>query len=117
MEAKLFNAVTGLPADLLDSAAERIFNQQRLIMLREGRQTPQADYPPEYNFTEPLKTNQRGDPLLVPGPGDQAVNAAGNMLDKAKFTAMLKEYYRLRGWDENNGRPSNETLVKLGLSF
>jgi aldehyde:ferredoxin oxidoreductase len=115
LESKLFTAVTGLPGDLLESAAERIFNLQRLILLREGRLSPQADYPPEYNFTEPLRTSNRGDPLLVPGPADEAVNAAGHMLDKAQFTAMLKEYYRLRGWDQNSGLPLKETLDRLGL--
>jgi aldehyde:ferredoxin oxidoreductase len=115
LEAKLFSAVTGLPEDRLQSAAERIFTQQRLILLREGRQVPQADYPPDYNFTEPLKANARGDPMLVPGPTDEAVNAAGNMLDKKKFTSLLQEYYLLRGWDENTGLPLPETLTKLGL--
>ena len=115
LEAKLFTAVTGLPGEILESAAERIFQQQRLILLREGRQLPQADYPPEYNFTEPLKTNSRGDPMLVPGPTDESVNASGYTLDKLKFTQMLKEYYRLRGWDENTGLPLRETLVNLGL--
>jgi aldehyde:ferredoxin oxidoreductase len=28
---------------------------------------------------------------------------------------MLKEYYRLRGWDEKTGLPTKETLVKLGM--
>jgi aldehyde:ferredoxin oxidoreductase len=28
---------------------------------------------------------------------------------------MLEEYYRIRGWDEE-GRPKQETLARLGLS-
>ncbi|HSW57837.1 MAG TPA: aldehyde ferredoxin oxidoreductase N-terminal domain-containing protein [Dehalococcoidales bacterium] len=115
LEAQLFTAVTGLPGDNLNLAAERIFNQQRLILLREGRRVPQADYPPEYNFLEPLKTNARGDPMLVPGPGGVPVDAVGKMLDKARFSNLLQEYYRLRGWDEKSGIPSPETLASLGL--
>jgi aldehyde:ferredoxin oxidoreductase len=40
----------------------------------------------------------------------------GNKLDRAKFTAMLKEYYALRGWDEQTGQPHAETLEALGLA-
>ena len=29
--------------------------------------------------------------------------------------AMQKEYYRLRGWDEETGLPRAETLIALGL--
>ena len=113
-EANLFEAVTGRPREELPVDAERIFLQQRIILLREGRTVPQNDFPLEYNFTEPLKTNSRGDPMLVPGPGEEPVNAAGNMLDRAKFTQMLLEYYRLRGWDEQ-GLPLKTTLKKLGF--
>jgi aldehyde:ferredoxin oxidoreductase len=28
---------------------------------------------------------------------------------------MLKEYYRIRGWDEKTGLPTKETLEKLGM--
>lgn len=115
LEARFFTAVTGLPGEILQQCASRIFNQQRTILLREGRKVPESDYPLEYNFTEPLEGNGRGDPLLVPGPGDEPVNAVGNRLDKARFIAMLKEYYRLRGWDAETGLPLRETLAKLGL--
>jgi aldehyde:ferredoxin oxidoreductase len=43
------------------------------------------------------------------------VAASGKMLDREKFTNMLKEYYRLRGWDEATGLPHPETLHRLGL--
>ena len=39
---------------------------------------------------------------MVPGPGGSTVDMTGNKLDKAKFTAMLQEYYALRGWDKAN---------------
>ncbi len=115
LEAKLFSAVTGLASEEVDRYAERIFNLQRAILLREGRRVPQADFPPEFNFTEPLQTNPRGDTVTVLGPGDEAVMATANMLDRDKFRDMLKEYYRLRGWDEETGLPLAETLAALGL--
>ena len=113
LEAKTFAAVTGVPAEEIDRYAERITNLQRAIMIREGRKLPQDDYPPEYNFSVPLpKLDQFNRPLLVPGP-DGPVDAGGNVLDRGKFTAMLKEYYHLRGWDETTGRPGAEIMAGL----
>jgi aldehyde:ferredoxin oxidoreductase len=115
LEGRLFSVVTGLPIEQLGLCAERISIQQRAILLREGRKIPEADYPPEFNFTQPLQTDSRGQPVMVPGPGDEIVAASGKMLDREKFTNMLKEYYRLREWDEETGLPKPETLESLGL--
>ncbi len=114
LEAKLFNAATGVDAKVLDEIGERIYTLQRLILLREGRKTPEADYPMDYNFTEPLE-GFMGTPMMVPGPGDSVVDMNGNKLDRAKYEAMLKEFYHLRGWDEKTGIPTKETVKKLGL--
>jgi aldehyde:ferredoxin oxidoreductase len=112
LEAEIFTAVTGVDGKEIDRCAERIMNVQRMIMIREGRKLPDDDFPPEFHFTEPLKAVR---PMLVPGPGDESVNAAGNVLDRDKFTDMLGEYYYLRGWDKNAGIPLPETLSALGM--
>jgi aldehyde:ferredoxin oxidoreductase len=115
LEAKLYAAVTGRPAGELERCAEIIANLQRMIMLREGRKVPEADYPQEYNFTEPWRgSGTHG--MLVPGEGESVVDMTGNTLDKARFAEMLGEYYRLRGWDEDTGIPAKETLAALGLA-
>jgi aldehyde:ferredoxin oxidoreductase len=115
LEAKIFTAVTGIAGEELDQYGERIFNLQRAILLREGRRVPKDDFPPEYNFTEPLQVNQIFGEMMVLGPGGKAVNAVGTVLDRDRFTSMLKEYYHLRGWDEETGLPRAETLAALGL--
>jgi aldehyde:ferredoxin oxidoreductase len=114
LEEKLFSAVTGVDAKVLDEIGERIYNLQRLILLREGRQTPEADHPADFNYTEPLRSVQ-GTGIFVPGPADTAVDMSGKTLDKTKYLAMLKEFYCLRGWDEETGIPKPETVKKLGL--
>jgi aldehyde:ferredoxin oxidoreductase len=38
----------------------------------------------------------------------------GTSMDKEKFTAMKKHYYKFMGWDER-GKPLEETLKKLGI--
>jgi aldehyde:ferredoxin oxidoreductase len=115
LEAKIFTAATGIAGEDLDRYGERIFNLQRVIMLREGRKVPEDDFPPEYNFTEPLPAITNFEKMTVLGPGGKAVSAAGKVLDRNRFTSMLKEYYRLRGWDEETGLPRPETLTALGL--
>jgi aldehyde:ferredoxin oxidoreductase len=115
LEAKIFTAVTGIAGEELDQYAERIANLQRAIMVREGRRTPEDDHPPEFNFTEPLRTDAHGQPVMVPGPDDETVDATGKTLDRTKYASLLKEYYRLRGWDEETGLPRAETLADLGI--
>jgi aldehyde:ferredoxin oxidoreductase len=115
LEARLFTAVTGVSGEVFDQCAERIYNLQRLILLREGRRVPEADYPPEFNFTEPLLAMHGSDVTVVPGPNDEGVSYIGNVLDRDKFRGMLREYYRLRGWDEETGLPRPETLTALDL--
>jgi aldehyde:ferredoxin oxidoreductase len=115
LEGSIFTAVTGIPASELGPFAERIFNMQRLIRVREGHRVPQDDFPPEFNFTEPLLFGVHGGKMIMPGPGAKPVDMTGNILDRDKFKAMLKEYYQLRGWDEKTGLPKKKTLVALGM--
>jgi aldehyde:ferredoxin oxidoreductase len=36
-------------------------------------------------------------------------------LDREKFARLLDEYYTLRGWDAQTGRPTAAKLEELGL--
>jgi len=76
---------------------------------------PEDDYPPEFNFTEPLFASVHGAKMIMPGPGAKPVDMTGNVLNRDKFKGMLKEYYQLRGWDEKTGLPTKETLAALGM--
>ena len=115
LEAKIFTAVTGIAGEELEHHAQRITNLQRAILVREGRKVPEDDFPLEFNFTEPLKKNARGEKMMIPGPGDEVIEATGKTLDRGKFTEMLKEYYDLRGWDQETGIPRAETLGAIGM--
>ena len=37
------------------------------------------------------------------------------IIDRDEFKNMLKEYYQLRGWDEETGLPQVNTLLSIGL--
>ncbi len=115
LEGKLFTAATGIDAGELDTYSERIFNLQRMIRVREGHRIPEDDYPPAFNFSEPLEHNMHGGRVIMPGPGAQPVDATGNILDREKVRAMLQEYYDVRGWNQGTGLPTPETLRKLDM--
>ena len=93
---KLLNAATGAAyePDELCGAGERIFNAERLFMVRAGFSRTDDTLPPRI-LEEPLPD----------GPGKGQVCRLGEMLD---------DYYRLRGWDEN-GIPTDATLERLSL--
>jgi aldehyde:ferredoxin oxidoreductase len=115
LEGKIFTAVTGEPADKLETYGERIFTLQRAIMVREGSKGIESDVPPERNFTEPFTTDSLGRELTVPGSSGDEVTTKGNVLDWDQFKAMREEYYHLRGWDPETGFPLPETLARLQL--
>ena len=103
LEGKLYAAVTGQPEERLEEYGRRIVDLQRAILMREGRLLPQADYPREFLFTEPLTP---GEPQMAPGPGGP-VDVSGNKLDKTEYARMLQEFYRLRRWNPATGMPES----------
>jgi aldehyde:ferredoxin oxidoreductase len=90
-------AATGVPFTLEDflKAGERTWNLERLWNLRAGL-TKADDTLPERLLKHAHKS----------GP------SAGVVVD---LDAMLPDYYRERGWDEE-GRPSDNKLAELGLA-
>lgn len=95
--ARLLAAVTGIErtTEEMLAAGERIWNLERLFNIREGF-TRAGDTLPLRLLQEPL-----------PGGHSKAtpIEDLGSMLDA---------YYQVRGWDAN-GRPTPETLARLGL--
>jgi aldehyde:ferredoxin oxidoreductase len=96
----LLHAATGwdVSLDELRLAGERIWNLERLFNIRHGLGRKE-DLPPVRLRSEPIST----------GP------ARGEILDPAKFEAMLDAYYRQRGWDLVTGAPLPEKLLQLDL--
>ena len=96
-----FAAATGRSEGLKDllRAAERIRNVERLFNVRQGL-TRDDDALPDKLFDEPLQG----------GPWSGAV------LERDRFEQMKDTYYALRGWDQS-GKPTPETLTKLGLAM
>ena len=97
--AWLISAATGLQmdGDRLMKAGERVFTVEKAFNLREGLRR-KDDILPERFFVERITPE---------GPVG---------LNRAKFEAMLDEYYKFRGWDRE-GFPTEEKLKELNLAY
>ena len=118
LESRIFSAITGIETDEagLNQYGERIFNLQRGVLLREGRNPNADDVPDEFNFTDPVETVFMNPDVIVPGPGQEVISRKGQTLDRDVFEAMRKEFYEIRGWDIESGLQKAKTLEHLGLS-
>ena len=84
----------GYDEETLLKAGERIYNLERMFLVRAGFSRADDTLPPRM-LQEPMPEGA----------------AEGHVVELDK---MLSEYYRLRGWDEN-GVPTQEKLAELGL--
>jgi len=93
----LLNAATGREWDIAETlrAGRRIWNLKRAFNGRLG-----------------LTRASERLPKLLLQPLEGPTEGYAPDLD-----AMLREYYSVRGWDLETGRPTRETLEELGLSF
>jgi len=103
LAAALFQAATGIPMDAerIMRSGRRIITLERCFNLREGLDPRKEDRLPWRIMHEKQKDLRSSDPIISP----------------EKLRTMLREYYRLHGWDEQSGAPLPETLDMLGLSF
>jgi aldehyde:ferredoxin oxidoreductase len=94
---KLLTAATGLDFNFssLFKTGERIFNLGRAFNIREGL-ARRDDKLPERFLTTPLEA----------GP------SKGHVVE---LEPMLKDYYRIRDWNEETGVPTEKKLNELGL--
>jgi aldehyde:ferredoxin oxidoreductase len=101
LEAKLFSACTGvdLTEDELDRIGERIWNLERAIEVRYGR-TRQWDEDIIRSYYWTGRPDMQGKYTLDP---DRFIST------------ILEPYYEQSGWDKQNGRPTRQKLVELGL--
>jgi aldehyde:ferredoxin oxidoreductase len=118
LESRIFSAVTGIEKDEtgLTQYGERIFNLQRVVLLREGWRPKADDVLEEFNFTDPVETVFMNSDVIVPGHGEEVISRKGQTLDRNVFEAMRKDFYDLRGWDVESGLQKAETLQRIGLS-
>ena len=98
--AELYRDATGIEMEPeeMRRIGEKIVTLERCFNLREGRTAEDLDILPPRMFT-PSATIRHGEVTLT----------------EKKLKAMLEEYYGLREWDLETGRPTPEKMKKLGL--
>ena len=96
--ARFLRAITGIEYDVmrLTKIGERIYNLEKLFNLREGIGKHKDVLPPRF-LNEPLKE----------GPSKDHV---------VPLDIMLKQYYFVRGWDED-GVPKPNLIKELEINF
>ena len=98
--ARLYSSATGLETtpEELRKAADRVSNLMKAFNVREGWTRKDDDWPALF-YEEPF-------------PG-KTLNGA--LLSRKEVNRLLDDYYEVRGWDQQTGLPTRETLLKLGL--
>jgi aldehyde:ferredoxin oxidoreductase len=118
LDSQMLSAVTGREIDeeSLYEIGERVFNQQRAILVREGHRGRDSDRLEETYHTRPLKFVALNDGVLAPGQGGKVISRRGAVVERDAFEALKDEYYELRGWDVRSGLQTKAKLVEVGLS-
>ncbi|MBU4353064.1 MAG: aldehyde ferredoxin oxidoreductase family protein [Nanoarchaeota archaeon] len=100
--SRILTAITGIEwtKEELMKSGERIFNLEKMINYREGFRRVDDNLPDRF-FEEPLSVGSE----------------KGAVLHREKFSEMLDEYYKIRGWDPETTKPGKSRLERLGLSF
>jgi len=117
LESKYLAAVTGMDIDEqgLYRMGERVFNQQRAALVRDGHGGRKDDGLPEIWHTEPLGVGVMDPKCLVPDRDGNPVSRVGAVVDRKDFEKMKDEYYQLRGWDVVSGLQTRRKLEELNL--
>jgi len=104
VEYHMFRLATGMEISEgeFERMAERVFNLERALQVRNWHRSRCVDeevvpyFEQIENWVNPFVAERKG-------------------LDRQEFAALLDEYYRLRGWDPETGRPTRAKLEELGL--
>jgi aldehyde:ferredoxin oxidoreductase len=114
-EVKFFNAVTGLNFAFADGMelGRKIFNLDRAIWVLQGRHRDQEVFNP---WMYKPGTNTAGTASGLSQDGSKWAPGSQDMfLDKQGFEEWKTKFYKLEGWDSENGWPTGNTLDGLGL--
>jgi aldehyde:ferredoxin oxidoreductase len=117
LESRILAAITGRQVDEKEllKLGERVYNLQRMLLLRDGWQGRQDDTLMAYHHDEPLTGVYWSPDCLGPGKNGEVISRKGAKLDRKDFEQMKDEFYALRGWDIATGIPTPARLKELGL--
>jgi aldehyde:ferredoxin oxidoreductase len=104
-EYNMFRLATGMDISEaeFEGMAERIFNLERALQVRNWDRSRRVD---EQVIPHFARIENWVNPVL----GEKMA------LDRGQFARLMDEYYTLRGWDVQTGRPTSAKLQELGLA-
>jgi aldehyde:ferredoxin oxidoreductase len=107
IERKMFCAATGIDMDIQEwnITGERIYNLERALLVRDNKRTRDDDIVDSYHFEVPVTRLPRVEPPVDPPP----------TADRGKLEQTKDQFFKLRGWDLDTGRPTQKKLSELGL--
>jgi aldehyde:ferredoxin oxidoreductase len=118
LESQVLSAITGeeIEEDELNRIGERVFNLQRAILLRQGWGGRKGDKLLDYLYEKPIGYVRFDRECIVLGKDGAIASRQGEVVDREKFEEMKSEYYELRGWNVENGLPTEKKLKELELA-
>lgn len=117
LESQYLAAVTGVDVDEAElyQIGERVFNQERANLIRDGHGGRVEDLLPDVMHTQPMPSGFIDPDGLVPDKNGNPVSRVGAILDRDDFERMKSEYYTHRGWDVATGLQTRKRLEELDL--
>lgn len=126
----LYEGVTGTPVTIEDLIlqSERVYNFQRVFNLRLGHGKRADDYPPyramgpvtalEYESRQERYDTELRDAVGINPDGMSTEEKMKALRDyrERRYEMLVDVVYRRRGWT-NDGVPTEDTLLRLGVDF
>ncbi len=118
LESQIYSSITGKSVDEtgLSRIAERIFNMQRAVFIRDGHKGREDDSIEERNYNIPLRSEADNPDCIVPGKNGEVFSRKGMVVRKDEFENLKSEYYGIRGWDAATGLQKKAQLDELNLT-
>ncbi len=117
LASRIFSAITGREMDELEMEriGERIFNQQRAALIRQGWGGRSGDILLKHQHEEPIQYLRYNRECKVIGKDAEIASRKGEVVVREEFEKMKDEYYGLRGWDAASGLQTRAALTGLQL--
>jgi aldehyde:ferredoxin oxidoreductase len=117
LASQIYSAVTGreMDEDQLEMIGERIFNQQRAVLLRQGWGGRSGDKLLEYYHEKPIEYLRFNRDCKVLGKESEITSRKGEVVERTEFEKIKSEYYELRGWEVESGLQTRVKLEQLQL--
>jgi aldehyde:ferredoxin oxidoreductase len=116
LEYRYYQAVTGNKKTFADTIeiGRKIWNMERAIRVMAGRDRDKEQFAP-FMFMPGATFMSLGNKPIYVGGKWSFEDQSDLYLDKQGVESFKTHFYKLEGWDSNNGWPTRKTLEGLGM--